>query len=120
MFSSGDDVEKLDEYSWHYPYASASPQPVGHKLPNAFGFYDMHGNVWEWCHDRYGEHYYEASPDSDPLGWSPGTQRVDRGGCWFMTASMARSSARQPRLPTARSQTVGFRIARAVAASAGK
>ena len=86
--------------------------PVGNFKPNAFGFYDMHGNVWEWCADWYGAEYYATSPLDDPTGPDSGTDRVLRGGSWVGWPGHARSAARLRYWPVDRGYYSGFRVAR--------
>jgi formylglycine-generating enzyme required for sulfatase activity len=86
--------------------------PVGRFRPNAFGLYDMHGNAWEWCADRYGEKYYAASPSDDPTGPDSGTGRVLRGGSWVVRPNFARSAVRNWSWPDDRINNFGFRLAR--------
>lgn len=68
----------LDLVGWY----GDEPHPVGQKQPNAFGLYDMSGNIEEWCHDWYDDEYYEISPFNDPTGPATGTRRVLRGGSY--------------------------------------
>jgi len=83
---------------------------VGSYKPNAFGLYDMHGNVWEWCNDWYGS--LQDGESTDPMGPRTGTKRVLRGGS-FLLASAARSSFRGSKEPTNQSSIfIGFRLAR--------
>jgi sulfatase modifying factor 1 len=86
--------------------------PVGEKRPNAFGLYDMHGSVLEWCSDGYAEGYYRQSPDADPAGPSQASDRVYRGGGWFNAPPFARSALRCKGPPGLRSNDLGFRVAR--------
>ncbi len=86
--------------------------PVGSFRPNPFGLYDMHGNAFQWCADRYDAKYYDESPAEDPQGPDLGNLRVVRGVSWFGRPSAARSAARNKFVPDFRSDLLGFRIAR--------
>jgi formylglycine-generating enzyme required for sulfatase activity len=88
---------------------------VGRKKANARGLFDMHGNVPEWCWDRYGADYYRVSPLIDPAGAGQGEARVYRGGGWNHNADQARASARDVLAPAYdRLTLVGLRVARDV------
>ena len=83
---------------------------VGLKQPNAWGLYDIHGNVWEWCWDRHDD--YPAQAQADPAGASSGSHRVNRGGGWLVSALLARSAARIYDNPFDRDNALGFRLVR--------
>ncbi len=107
-FASGGDEEMLRKYAVFQASRTASG---GSKLPNGWGLFDMHGNVWEWCWDGY-EKYDAKSPAVDPTG-APGVPaRVFRGGGWVNTADIARASYRNGNTPEYRNFSLGFRVAR--------
>ena len=85
---------------------------VGCFAPNAFELYDMHGNVWEWCWDRFG--FYSNEAQKVPDGASSGFQRVCRGGCWFGSGQFARSAFRLSCNPINKDKYTGFRLVRSL------
>jgi formylglycine-generating enzyme required for sulfatase activity len=85
---------------------------VGEKRPNRFGLFDMHGNVWELCWDRYAVDYYKASPEADPRGPARGSSRVFRGGSYYSKPHVARSANRCGCPADWAAFMLGFRVAR--------
>ena len=130
-FSFGDDESKLDEYAWwgglgieaalkgelKPGVGNAAREQYAHKVgmkkPNPWGLYDMHGNVWEWCSNCYEK---ELSGGVDPVGPDRGSDRVDRGGCWWGDPGLCRSANRGSDAPSYRSYFLGFRVARSQSA----
>ncbi len=121
-FNTGDKLTTDQaNYNGNYPYKNypkgkylEETTPVGSYSPNAWGLYDMHGNVWEWCQDCYGRDYYvECKKDGtveNPAGPKEGSSRVMRGGCWCYRARSCRSAHRFNYTPGYRSDNVGFRL----------
>ena len=108
-FYSGDRDSDLDAVAWFDKNSGGKMHPVGGKKANAFGLYDMHGNVEQWCQDWYGA--YLATPTVDPKGPEKGTVRVLRGGSWIYASTYCRSACRSITYsPDSRHVNFGFRI----------
>jgi formylglycine-generating enzyme required for sulfatase activity len=107
---SGDDAGELRQYAWFNGNAGKQTHPVGEKLPNAWGLYDMHGNVEEWCGDWWAMRTYATAPPEDPPGPAEGSLLVLRGGSWSTAAAELRASRRNQRRLDRRSVSFGFRI----------
>ncbi|MCP4695399.1 MAG: SUMF1/EgtB/PvdO family nonheme iron enzyme, partial [Gammaproteobacteria bacterium] len=108
----GDDEKLLGDYAWYGgEWEEDSTHPAGEKKPNEFGLYDMHGNVWEWVHDLFGDYLKEAQ--ENPKGPETGFGRVMRGGSWDVDAGDCRSAYRDEWFhPVKRDHGTGFRLAR--------
>jgi formylglycine-generating enzyme required for sulfatase activity len=111
-YSFGNDAANLGEYAWYVGNSGGQMHPVGQKRPNAWGLYDMHGNVYEWCRDGYEADYYQTRHGVNPLGPSQAALHVSRGGSWNFNPRNARAARRFRSAPEYRSDYLGFRLAR--------
>ncbi|MEI7982170.1 MAG: SUMF1/EgtB/PvdO family nonheme iron enzyme [Bacteroidota bacterium] len=108
-FAGGKDIKNL---GWYKVNCGKVTHPVGQKLPNELGIYDMSGNVLEWCNDWLDQHYYKVSPVASPQGPPTGDLRVIRGGSWKADPADLKVTVRRGIKPGAIYSDVGFRIIR--------
>jgi len=99
----------IDDVAWYTNNSGGQTHEVAQKRANAFGLYDMLGNVWEWVNDQYDEKYYRNSSAIDPQGPSSVLFRVLRGGSWLNVPGVVRVSDRSGKVPSYRGDSVGFR-----------
>ena len=109
-YSFGNDPALLAQYGWYNANSGAKPHPVGEKRPNAWGLYDLQGDVWQWLEDCYHDNYEGAPTDGSP--WTAGkcSYRVLRGGSWYSAPELLRSGHREWRSKDNRSDNRGFRV----------
>ena len=108
----GDDEAELDRYAWYEENSGGETQPVGKKKANAFGLYDMYGNVWQWVEDCYKGSYEGAPLDGSALATGVCRRRVLRGGAWVNAPGALRAATRFGFEPVFRGNDIGFRLAR--------
>jgi formylglycine-generating enzyme required for sulfatase activity len=114
-FFFGDDSKMLDEFAWYDSNSKRKTHPVGKKKPNAWGLYDMYGNVWEWVEDDWHGSYDGAPNDGSAWVDKPrGSLRVLRGGSWGLNSQDCRSAARRSYCPVYRDSIIGFRLSTSV------
>ena len=113
-WSFGSRSSRLADHAWYerngWEAGERVGLPVGARVPNAWGLYDMHGNAREWVQDWYGPHYYEDAPERDPQGPDLGNSRVLRGGDFASSAELVRSSRRFAASPGSASIFFGMRL----------
>ena len=107
-WSHGNDIKEHNEHAWHAGNSDDRTHPVGQKKQNAWGLFDMHGNVLEWCSDWYGE---KLPGGVDPVGPTSGSERSRRSGGWGAKRATCRSATRGLLSPDGYYNTQGFRLA---------
>ena len=109
-YSFGDEIEKLGDYAWYSQNSHRVTHDVATKKPNAWGIYDMHGNLWEWCSDRYSPDYSQTPTDGSAYTLPNELGRVLRGGSWNGSAESLRCANRINLGSGGRNYFVGFRV----------
>ncbi|MGD0089862.1 MAG: SUMF1/EgtB/PvdO family nonheme iron enzyme, partial [Planctomycetota bacterium] len=109
-FNTGDTDRDFSRAAWFKGNSGGKTHPVGQIAPNAWGLYDMHGNVNQWCKDRWQRDYYKESPRADPPGPNAGDNHVIRGGCFNDDSKNCRSARRDCKSPLYRGTDIGFRV----------
>ena len=107
-WGNASDDATVGQYAWFVDNSGGTTHAVGQKLPNAFGLYDMAGNIWQWCWDWYGT--YPSGSQTDPTGASSGTNRVIRGGSWRDLLYKLSPSYRLGYMPYYQDGNIGFRV----------
>lgn len=113
-YSFGDSDLKLGEYAWYYGNSEHETHPVGQKKPNPWGLYDMHGNVWEWCQDKYHRNYEEALAEGTAWEAVGSIGIVLRGGGWVSYSGKCSSSCRSNLDSDYGTYSLGFRLVRTI------
>ena len=109
LYAWGDDIKDIDKYCWYKVNAPGNDPPVGTKLPNAWGFHEMHGYVWEWCADAWSPSYEKTPTDGSPFTAKEATDYVLRGGSYADPPEACRSAYRHFVPANTQSDTIGFR-----------
>ncbi|BBH39226.1 hypothetical protein myaer102_17550 [Microcystis viridis NIES-102] len=109
-FYFGDDANQLGDYAWYYGHSQQTTHPVGQKSPNAWGLYDMSGNLWEWCEDNWHDNYIGAPKDGSAWLTNDNDYQIVRGGSWYDYPSFCRSAFRGYYFRRDFINDVGFRV----------
>ncbi|MBF0155331.1 MAG: formylglycine-generating enzyme family protein [Magnetococcales bacterium] len=110
QFYWGKNESEVEQNAWYGTNSGNQTHPVGQRQPNAWGLYDMAGNVWEWVQDCYDSKYYVGSHESDPSGPIGGSNRVARGGGWDSNLAAMRVANRNNGTPRSQRNDLGFRL----------